>query len=87
VGLSVPEGSPALPTGAHLVTGDKPRSEGIVTSSYVSPTLERPIALALLARGAARHGEVLRVWHMGQVRAATVTPPCALDPKGARLDA
>lgn len=87
VGLAVPEGSPALPTGAHLVTGDKPRSEGIVTSSYVSPTLDRPIALALLARGAARHGEVLRVWHMGQVRAATVTPPCALDPEGGRLDA
>ncbi len=87
VGLAVPKGSPALPTGAHLVTGDTPRSEGIVTSSYFSPTLNRPIALALLARGAARHGEVVTVWHMGQNCTATVAPPCALDPEGGRLNA
>ncbi|TDK50561.1 FAD-dependent oxidoreductase [Antarcticimicrobium luteum] len=87
VGLTAPEGSPTLPTGAHLVTGDRPRSEGIITSSYFSPTLDRPIALALLERGAARQGETVTVWHMGQVRTATVAPPCALDPEGGRLDA
>ena len=87
VGLSVPKGAAALPTGAHLVTGDAPRSEGIVTSSYFSPTLNRPIALALLARGAARQGQTVTVWHMGQVSTATVTAPCALDPKGGRLNA
>jgi len=87
VGLTVPEGAPALPTGAHLVTGEPPRSEGIVTSSYFSPTLERPIALALLERGADRHGETVTVWHMGQNCTATVAPPCALDPEGGRLNA
>ena len=87
VGLTVPEGAPALPTGAHLVTGTPPRSEGIVTSSYFSPTLDRPVALALLQGGAARHGETVTVWHMGQNCTATVAPPCALDPEGERLNA
>jgi len=88
VGLSVPEGDPPLPTGAHLVTsGPEPRSIGIVTSSYHSPTLDRPIALALLERGGERHGDRVQSWHLGDTRAATVTAPCALDPEGGRLDA
>lgn len=74
-----------LPTGAHLVAGK--RSIGTVTSSYHSPTLNRPIALALLENGASRHGETVTVWHMDTETPATVTAPCFLDPKGDRLHA
>ncbi len=74
-----------LPTGAHLVDGK--RSIGTVTSSYHSPTLNQPIALALLDNGSARHGEAVTVWHMGRETPATITAPCFLDPKGNRLHA
>lgn len=87
VGLTVPDGTP-LPTGAHLVTNDAtPRSLGYVTSSYQSPTLGRPIALALLENGADRMGDTITAWHLGETRQATVTAPAALDPEGDRLDA
>ncbi|MDM8164562.1 2Fe-2S iron-sulfur cluster-binding protein [Roseovarius sp.] len=88
VGLTVPAGAPPLPTGAHVVTDDEiPRSLGYVTSSYLSPTLGRPIALALLENGTDRMGDTITAWHLGETRQATVTAPCALDPEGARLDA
>ena len=82
VGLS---SNTLLPTGAHLVAGK--RSIGTVTSSYHSPTLNQPIALALLDNGAARHGENVTVWHMDSETPATVTAPCFLDPLGDRLHA
>ncbi|MEQ8293355.1 MAG: 2Fe-2S iron-sulfur cluster-binding protein [Roseovarius sp.] len=88
VGLTVPSGTPPLPTGAHLITDDTtPRSLGYVTSSYQSPTLGRPIALALLENGTDRMGDTITAWHLGKTRQATVSPPCALDPEGDRLDA
>jgi len=74
-----------LPTGAHLVADG--RSIGTITSSYHSPTLNRPIALALLDNGAARHGEIITVWHMDTETPSTVSTPCFLDPKGERLHA
>ena len=89
VGLSVAEGEPPLATGAHGVErqGVGKRSLGYVTSSYHSPTLGRPIALALIERGAERHGEMIDVQHLGIVRRAVITSPCALDPAGDRLHA
>ncbi|NOR62408.1 MAG: FAD-dependent oxidoreductase [Rhodobacteraceae bacterium] len=89
VGLMAPPGAAALPTGAHLVevTLGKRRSIGYVTSSYHSPTLGHPIALALIEGGAARMGEDLTVWHMGKQSAAQVTSPCFYDPEGAALHA
>ncbi len=87
VGLSVEAGDTALPTGAHLVEGTPPRSVGYVTSSYDSPTLGRPIALALVENGGDRIGETLSVWHLGDTRTATICPPCAFDPEGGRLHA
>ena len=74
-----------LPVGAHLVEGDN-CSIGIVTSSYQSPTLRRPIALALLAGGRARIGTQVSAWHMGEIWPAKVVAPCFYDAKGARLD-
>ncbi|MCL4744005.1 MAG: (2Fe-2S)-binding protein [Burkholderiaceae bacterium] len=79
----------ALAAGAHIVHGDGPRrsSQGFVTSSYVSPNLGRPIALALLRNGRARVGEAVSVFHLGKTRAARVAPPCAFDPRGERINA
>ncbi len=77
--------SAPLPTGAHVV--ENGRSQGFVTSSYVSPTLGRPIALGLVARGRERVGEAVELFHLGQRLRATICAPCFLDPEGARLHA
>ncbi|WP_378941281.1 sarcosine oxidase subunit alpha family protein [Mesorhizobium sp. ANAO-SY3R2] len=89
VGLAVAEGEEPLATGAHgiLRKDGKIRSQGFVTSSYHSPALARPIALGLIERGAARHGETIDIQHLGMVRRATITAPCAFDPSGERLNA
>ncbi len=63
------------------------RSVGFVTSSYHSATLNRPIALGLIERGAMRHGETIEIRHLGAIRRATISPPCSFDPQGSRLDA
>lgn len=89
VGLAVAQGEAPLATGAHgvLREGGKIRSQGFVTSSYHSPTLARPVALAVIERGASRHGETIDIQHLGLVRRATITAPCAFDPSGERLNA
>ncbi|MBB6486084.1 2Fe-2S iron-sulfur cluster-binding protein [Rhizobium lusitanum] len=89
VGLDVLEGNTPLATGAHGIeaTVSGKRSIGYVTSSYSSPVLNRPIALALIERGASRHGEIIQIQHLGKTRNARVAPPCAFDVKGERLNA
>jgi sarcosine oxidase, subunit alpha len=89
VGLSVAAGEAALPTGAHVATGAgrQRRSQGYVTSSYMSPTLGRPIALGLVEDGLKRMGEAVGVYHLGAERRATIAPAVALDPEGKRLHA
>ncbi len=80
VGLQSTE---VLPTGAHLVPLDGPRrSLGFVTSSYYSPNLDRPIALAMLEAG---HDSTVGVFHNGTITQAQVTVTCAFDPEGGRL--
>ena len=90
VGLRVLEGEGPLPVGAHGIerreNGTK-RSIGFVTSSYLSPTLGYPIALALIKNGAERHGETIELQHRGMLRRATIAPVCAFDPSGDRLNA
>ena len=89
VGLEVTDGGPPLAPGAHGVetVAGKKRSLGYVTSSAFSPTLGRPIALGLIERGGARHGETIEVQHLGKIRRARIAAPCAFDPQGGRLDA
>ncbi|MEO1284138.1 MAG: 2Fe-2S iron-sulfur cluster-binding protein [Pseudomonadota bacterium] len=88
VGLSVAAGDAMLPIGAHVVVGAiRQRSLGYVTSSYISPTLERPIALALVEKGASRMGETVNVWHLGETRKAVISSPFFFDPDGERLHA
>ncbi|MDB5553291.1 MAG: sarcosine oxidase, alpha subunit, partial [Rhizobium sp.] len=89
VGLEVADGGGMLAAGAHGVewVGGKHRSIGYVTSSYMSPTLNRPIALGLIERGISRQGEIIDVRHMGEVRKARIVGPSAFDPEGGRLNA
>lgn len=88
VGLQVKHGTAPLTTGSHLVPAQgAKRSLGFVTSSVMSPTLGRPIALALLEQGDTKVGQTVGVFHLGETRTATVCPPCAFDEEGARLNA
>ena len=84
VGLSVADREAPLPTGAHVVegAGRARRSQGYVTSSYMSPTLGRPVALGLVEDGMSRMGETVGVYHLGSQRRATIAPAVALDPEG-----
>ena len=88
VGLTAPDGAPPLPTGTHAIetAGGRRRSIGFVTSSYISPSLGRPIALALVERGLSRMGEEIEFFHLGRTMRATIAPVCAFDPEGARIN-
>ncbi|MEM8848629.1 MAG: 2Fe-2S iron-sulfur cluster-binding protein [Pseudomonadota bacterium] len=86
IGLTVPDGARPIVTGSHLIPRDGTRrSLGFVTSSYHSPTLGHPIALALLEDGRAQMGREIYCFNDGDVRAAQVGPICAVDPAGDRL--
>lgn len=88
VGLKTPKGAPAIATGAHIFSDSAPRrSIGYVTSSYDSPFLGMPIALALVEHGTERVGQEVILWHQGVEHPATLCPPCFLDPDGGRLNA
>ena len=89
VGLSVASGEAPLPTGAHVTegAGRARRSQGYVTSSYMSPTLGRPVALGLVESGLSRIGETVSIFHLGAERRATIATSVALDPEGKRLHA
>ncbi len=84
VGLLAPE---VLEEGAQLVadaTAPLPML-GHVTSSYWSETLQRPIALALLAGGRGRIGQMLYVPMADRTIAVRVTDPVGYDREGGRL--
>ena len=88
VGLAIQDGETVLPEGAQLVeeptTGPAPMA-GHVTSSYFSPILGRPIALAMLAGGRARAGETVHApLADGRIVAAKVVDPVFYDPQGER---
>jgi sarcosine oxidase subunit alpha len=91
VGLEPVPPDAVLPTGAHAceTTGRGRRSLGYVTSSYLSPTLGRPFALAMVEAGRRRveAGETVAVFSVGQTVAAKVVSPVFYDPKGERLRA
>jgi len=88
VGLESLSGA-LLPAGAHAILreGAGRRSIGFVTTSHVSPNLGRPIAIGLIENGAARMGETVELYHLGQSLAARIAPACAFDPEGKRLHA
>jgi sarcosine oxidase subunit alpha len=86
VALSAADGPVPLPVGAQIAPGSPPAlSEGYVTSSYPSPNVGAPVALAMLKRGSERLGERLRVHHLGTTREAQVVKAPFIDPTGERL--
>jgi sarcosine oxidase, subunit alpha len=87
VALASGDATTPLPVGAQIAAGSPPtRTEGYVTSSYMSPTLGAPVALGLLARGGERLGERLRVHHLGTTVEAVVVKAPFIDPTGERLN-
>jgi sarcosine oxidase subunit alpha len=91
VGLLTQDAKTVLEEGAQVVEtpqGRIPRPMlGHVTSSYFSPNVGRPIALALIEGGHARHGQTLWVPVPGRRPVPVeVTRPVFFDPENARLD-
>jgi heterotetrameric sarcosine oxidase alpha subunit len=92
VGLEPVDGVTPIPAGAQLVEdGSAPPPVpmlGHVTSPTFSPTLGRPIALALLKGGIARKGEtvVAAAPLDGSFVPARVVEPVFYDPTGERLN-
>ena len=89
VGLEIIDGQGPVHAGAHIlppIVATPPGSDGWVTSAVMSPTLGRPLAMALVRQGQARLGEAVTLWDMGTRRQARIVDPRFYDPEGARLD-
>jgi sarcosine oxidase, subunit alpha len=91
VGLLTEDPSEVLPDGAYAVkqVKDKPPMEmiGQVTSSYMSPTLGRSIAMALIQNGRSRMGETISFPLPGnKVVKAKITDTVFYDKEGAKLN-
>jgi sarcosine oxidase subunit alpha len=86
VALAPVDGRTQLPVGAQIAGSAPPTlTEGHVTSSHWSPTLNAPVALGMLARGSARLGERVRAHYLGTTIEAVVVQAPFIDPKGDRL--
>ncbi|PSC06025.1 sarcosine oxidase subunit alpha [Alsobacter soli] len=90
VGLLTVDPAVVLEEGAQITETATPirgkPALGHVTSSYLSPTRERSIALALLARGRARMGARVYIPMPAGPIEAVVTEPIFHDKDGSRLD-
>lgn len=88
VGLEVTDGKGPLEIGAHILPENEAvqsDTQGWVTSSTYSPTLGRPLAMALVESGTSRIGEMVRVFDLGTSRPARIADPRFFDPKGVRI--
>ena len=93
VGLLPVDRTTRLPEGAQLVAPDVPVTPGAgpvpmlghVTSSYHSPALGRPFALALVAGGRDRIGETLLA-PVGDDWCPSRWPTVLYDPEGTKRD-
>ncbi len=90
VGLEALDKARALPLGAHLLPADvnalPARTHGYVTSSAMSPALNKPVALGLLQAGRARTGEVINVYADGSWCQARVVLPGFYDKEGVQIN-
>ncbi|MGL4591829.1 MAG: glycine cleavage T C-terminal barrel domain-containing protein, partial [Aestuariivirga sp.] len=91
VGLLTEDPNEVLPDGAYAVKAvkDKPPMEmiGQVTSTYMSPSLERSIAMALIENGRARMGETISFPLEGnKVMRARIVDPVFYDKEGSKLN-
>jgi sarcosine oxidase, subunit alpha len=91
VGILTEDPNEVLPDGAYAVreVKDKPPMEmiGQVTSTYMSPTLNRSIAMALIQNGRARMGETISFpLEGGKVVRAKITDTVFYDKDGGRIN-
>ena len=90
VGLLTEDPNEVLPDGACAVkeVKDKPPMEtiGQVTSTYMSPTLQRSIAMALIQNGRQRMGETISFPLEGKVIRAKIVDPVFYDKEGTKLN-
>ncbi len=89
VGLEVADGGGPLEVGAHVLPADakEPKgTQGWVTSSAYSPTLNRPLAMALVERGTKRLKERVRLWSLGTWREARIADQRFFDPAGKQIN-
>jgi sarcosine oxidase subunit alpha len=93
VGLLTDDGTYVLPEGAQIRlenandSASISRSQGHVSSSYMSSTLGRSMALAMLENGLERYGEQVTLHIDGKVITAQVCKPLFYDEKGGLLNA
>jgi sarcosine oxidase subunit alpha len=91
VGLLPDDPEVVLEEGAQIVADPKEAIPmtmlGHVSSSYMSPNLERAFALAMVRDGRARIGQKLYVPMIDRTLAVTVTEPLFFDREGTRLHA
>jgi len=91
VGLESVDGR-VLPDGVYAVeegvnANGQRKVQGRVTSTYMSPTLERPIAMGLVRQGPERMGEVLEFPVAGQESyKARICDPVFYDKEGSRAN-
>ncbi|MBS1577416.1 MAG: ferredoxin, partial [Bacteroidetes bacterium] len=93
VGLLPENGDEIIPEGAYITAinaqqdeSGKTRHIGFVTSSYYSPTLGRCFALALVADGLNRMGELVSIPIGKKVLRATVCDAVFIDKENIRRD-
>ncbi len=91
VGLETVDGS-VLPDGSYAVASGtnvngQGETQGRVTSTYYSPTLNRGIAMGLVLNGPNRMGEVISFNKTnGETVQAKIVSPVFYDPEGAKQD-
>lgn len=90
VGLEAVDPQQLMTVGGHLISDERVatpvKSEGYVTSSCISPMLNKSIGMGILANGMARMGDIVHVYAKGKAIAARVVSPAHFDPKGERLN-
>jgi sarcosine oxidase subunit alpha len=91
VGLLPEDAGFVIDEGAQIVAEPAPKAGtpalGHVTSSYMSPTLQRGFAMALIADGRAKIGATLYATGLEGSRPARIVEPVFYDREGARLEA
>jgi sarcosine oxidase subunit alpha len=94
VGVLPVDGTTRLAEGAQLITSGTPVTPdagpvpmiGHVTSSYISPSLDRPFGLALVENGRNRTGEIVQSPLGDTLVDVEITSPVFYDPEGNRRD-
>ena len=89
VGLLAEQDQVVLPEGGQILAGPATTTPvptaGHVTTSHMSPTLGRSIALALVDGGHDRMGETVTVWDQGNTYKAVVASNHFYDPENSRM--